>query len=86
MISPEYENPKQIQMYDFGTAIDFLREGIAMRRLYWNWDHKIELQNPDKNSKMTEPYIYITTEDGNILPWIASHSDILKIDWYKVID
>ena len=33
---------------------------------------------------MSLPYIYITTVQGNRVPWIASQTDLLSQDWYIV--
>ena len=41
----------------------------------------IELYIPNENSKMTEPYIFMKTAQGGLIPWLASQSDILSNDW-----
>lgn len=55
---------------------------LKFQRSGWNgkgmW---IELQRPDENSKMTLPYIFMHTADGDLIPWVVSHSDMLKCDW-----
>jgi hypothetical protein len=33
---------------------------------------------------MTLPYIFITTVQGNRVPWLASQTDLLAKDWYIV--
>ncbi len=69
-------------MADFGDALDWLREGNRVTRIGWNgrgqWIH---LQRPDDRSKMTLPYIYIKTVQGNLVPWLASQTDVLSDDW-----
>ena len=48
------------------------------------WDgpgQYLKLQVPDAGSKMSLPYIYITTVQGDLVPWLASQTDILAIDW-----
>lgn len=66
----------------FGGAISLLWKGHALKRKGWNgkgmW---LELQEPDENSKMTLPYIYMHTADGNVVPWLASQTDMLSGDW-----
>lgn len=66
-------------------ALDRLRDGRQLRRQGWNgkgmW---IALQEPDEGSKMTLPYIYMRTADGNLVPWIASQTDLLAKDWIEV--
>jgi hypothetical protein len=44
----------------------------------------LQLQRPDANSKMTLPYIYMKTADNNLVPWLASQTDILADDWVLV--
>ena len=69
----------------FAEAIEYLKEGGKVQRHGWNgkgmW---LELQKPDKNSKMTLPYIYMYTAQGDLVPWLASQTDILADDWYIV--
>lgn len=54
----------------------------ACRRKGWNgkgmW---IRVQRPNEQSKMTLPYIYMRTVQGDLVPWVASHTDILSDDW-----
>ena len=56
--------------------------GKTAYREGWNGKGQfITLQTPDENSKMSLPYIYITTVDGKRVPWLASQTDILAKDW-----
>lgn len=66
---------------DFSEALKLLKDGYKMTRRYWNAPHSIELQKPDEYSKMTEPYIFITTSSDQVLPWVASQADLLADDW-----
>lgn len=67
---------------DFGDAIRALKAGKRVARAGWNgkgmW---LEGQFPDAHSKMTLPYIYMKTADGNLVPWLASQTDMLSEDW-----
>ena len=66
----------------FGDVILFLREGRSVTRKGWNGKGQyLTLQVPDENSKMTLPYIYITTVQGDRVPWLASQTDMLAEDW-----
>ena len=38
-------------------------------------------QYPDKNSKMSRPYMYLKTADNELVPWVPSVSDIFAGDW-----
>ena len=73
---------------DIGDCVKALRSGKKVSRSGWNgkglW---LELQIPDKNSKMTLPYVYINypadakTTPGARCPWLASQTDLLADDW-----
>ena len=76
---------------NFGDALKVLRNGGKVFRQGWNGAGIfIGLQNPDENSFMTFPYIYIDTTQllthnplapkGRI-PWLASQTDMLAEDW-----
>ncbi len=70
---------------DFGGAIVALKSGERVTRAGWNgkgmW---LALQVPDADSKMTRPYIYMSTVTGDLIPWLASQSDMLADDWSVV--
>lgn len=66
----------------FGWALDELRAGNSVYRVGWNGPNQfLTLQVPDENSKMSLPYIYITTVKGDRVPWHASQTDALAMDW-----
>ena len=74
---------------DFGAALSVLKRGInAERRVTrkgWNGPKQyIELQRVDNDSKMTLPYIFIRTVQGDLVPWLASQTDLLAEDWVIV--
>ena len=57
-------------------------KGMRFTRMGWNGkDQYIELQRPDAHSKMTLPYIFIKTVQGDLVPWLASQTDMLADDW-----
>lgn len=76
---------------DFGCALEGLKDFSKVAREGWNgkglW---LELQVPDKHSKMTLPYIYINypadavNTPGARVPWLASQTDLLAEDWIYV--
>ena len=69
----------------FGEAIELLREGKKLARRGWNGEGQfLALQTPDENSKMRKPYIYISPVDGELVPWLASQTDMLANDWFVV--
>lgn len=69
-------------MANFASALAALLNDARATRQGWNgagtW---IALQRPDENSKMTRPYIYMSTVNGELVPWVASQTDLLAEDW-----
>jgi hypothetical protein len=71
---------------NFGDAIEALKSndpGVTkVRRSGWNGKGMfLCLQVPDANSKMTKPYIYLSTVDGSLVPWNPNNLDMLSDDW-----
>lgn len=72
-------------MLNFSGALEHLKSGARMSRFGWNGPGQyIEMQKPDAYSKMTLPYLYIKTVEGDLVPWAASQTDIMAVDWYMV--
>lgn len=73
-------------MFDFGDVIKKMKyRGGRFARAGWNGKNMyIELQRPDAHSKMTLPYIYMKTVQGDLVPWLASQTDMLADDWMEV--
>ena len=70
---------------NFGQAIEALKQGKKVARTGWNGKGMhLELQRPDAHSKMTLPYIYMYTAQGDNVPWLASQTDMLSEDWVTV--
>ena len=72
----------EINIMNFGLAIEAMKDGQKVSRKGWNgrgmW---IAIQMPDKLSKMQLPYIYMSTAQRELVPWLASQSDMLAEDW-----
>jgi hypothetical protein len=67
---------------NFGKALKKLKNGHRVSRDGWNGKNMyLELQVPDAYSKMTLPYIYMNTVQGETVPWLASQTDMLAEDW-----
>lgn len=70
---------------DFGQALNAMWDGAQVNRVGWNGRPQwLEIQRPDENSKMTLPYIFIRTVQGDLVPWLASQTDLLSFDWQIV--
>ncbi len=75
----------------FGDAIKALKRGEKVFRRGWNGKGIfLELQVPDEHSKMSHAYVYIDTTGlqtdnpdapKNLVPWLASQTDMLADDW-----
>jgi hypothetical protein len=67
---------------NIGEAVQSLKEGHKVSRAGWNgkgmW---LELQTPDAHSKMSLPYVYMSTAQGDLVPWLCSQTDLLADDW-----
>lgn len=66
----------------FSQALELLKGGGVVAREGWNGRGMcLEIQQPNINSKMTLPYIFMCTAQGDLVPWLASQTDILSNDW-----
>jgi len=75
-----------IRTVTFSRALELLKEGHCVSREGWNGPGQhLQLQRPDEQSKMTLPYIYIKTVGNDLVPWLASQTDLLEEDWYGVV-
>jgi hypothetical protein len=71
-----------IKALDLGLALYHLRNGRRVRRVGWSGKNMyLELQVPDEHSKMTLPYVYMFTAQGDLVPWLCSQTDLLATDW-----
>ncbi len=69
-------------MNAIGWAVKQLHNGSAVRRSGWNGKRMhLMLQVPDADSKMTLPYVYMYTAQGDLMPWNCSQADLLATDW-----
>ena len=71
---------------DFSDALQNLKSRLSVTRAGWNGKGQhLTLQVPDAHSKMTLPYIFITTVQGDRVPWLASQTDLLADDWQVIV-
>lgn len=70
------------EMQGIGWAVKQMDHGLRVRRRGWNgkgmW---LALQRPDEHSKMSLPYVYMSTADQKLVPWLCSQTDLLALDW-----
>jgi hypothetical protein len=73
----------------FGEAIEALKVGDRVSRVGWSFGKGsggekmwLRLQKPDESSDMTLPYIFMSTASDDLVPWLASQTDMLAEDWF----
>lgn len=70
--------------FDFGHALVHLRLGKKVARAGWNgkgmWIALLVSEEPTS----WRPYIYMSTVDMQLVPWVASQTDLLADDWVLV--
>lgn len=62
-----------VQGRTFGTV-------VAMRLPHWGEDVKVSAQIPDGHSKMTAPYLYVSSRFGNV-PWMPTQIELFSREW-----
>jgi len=80
-----WELEMEVHPTHFGWALEQLKLGRLLARRGWNGKGMyVALQEPDEGSANTLPYLYVITVTGDRVPWVASQSDLLAIDWELV--
>lgn len=68
---------------NFGKALEEVKNGKGMRLPHWNYDVVIRAQYPDKNSKMTAPYLFAESRFGCV-PWKETMIELFSEDWMVI--
>ncbi len=69
----------------FGWALNQIKVGKQVTRLGWNGKGQYIAMLPAKYAgTMTRAYIFIKTVDDDMVPWVASQTDLLSNDWVYV--
>jgi len=72
-------------MMGFEMALFAIKSGKKVARTGWNGKSMwIAMHTPTKREKMDIPFIYMYTAQGDLVPWLASQTDILAGDWVEV--
>lgn len=85
---------------NFGSALEALKGGFKVERVGWNGKEMfVYLVGPGRYPPTTEagrslagndgnvaykPYLALKCADGDVVPWLASQTDILANDWIVV--
>ena len=94
------ENIGSVIIGDFGQALNWLKDGKKVAREGWNGkgmflyyvpankypaSTKIGESIADTDGKVEySAYIAMKTAQGNVVPWLASQTDVLAKDWTVV--
>jgi hypothetical protein len=67
---------------NFGEALKVLKNRGLVCRLGWNGKGMfLGLREPGRLTDMDLPYIFMSTVDRKLVPWLASQTDLLAEDW-----
>ncbi len=78
---------------NFGEAIEKLNFGYTVQRSGWNgkgmflfligeWEFHTDVQGVElEDGVQTVPFICMKTADNKLVPWLASQTDVLAVDW-----
>lgn len=76
--------------YDFAEALTRLKQGDRVRRKGWAGTEMWVLLIPARSWNWTVtlltsvhplPWLALRTADGDFVPWVPAHADILADDW-----
>lgn len=83
--------------FNFSKALEHIKDGRRVKRYSWNGQNQFIFLVNGSNFKVNRPpllgiypegtevayhgHIDIRTEQGYVVPWVASHSDLLAEDW-----
>lgn len=71
-------------MGSIGWAVESMKIGNAVARHGWNGKGQyIELEQGNEDKRIS-PSVWMTTVQGNSIPWLCSQTDLLADDWYVV--
>ena len=76
--------------FDFGAALVHLKRGRKVTRTGWNGKGMWIALNegspvPSFGGVIVSlPFLYMCTVTGDLVPWQASHTDLLAEDWVLV--
>lgn len=81
-VAPEQQDMTVNKLNGIGWAIKQLQNNNKVTRRGWNSKVQfLKLLHENTDSMMTLPYICIFTEQADVIPWTASQTDLLAIDW-----
>lgn len=71
--------------FSFSAALVAIKDGSKVARRNWNGKGMyVALLPAVASNDMTRAYLYMKTVDNELVPWVASQTDLLADDWYIV--
>lgn len=71
-------------LYTFSQALEYVKVGHRMARKGWNGKNMyIRIDAGDKQADKA-PFIMFRPAVGKLVPWVASHTDMLSDDWINL--
>ena len=64
----------------FSQAFEEAKEGKSIWLPHWGNDVSIRVQTPDDHSKMTAPYLYVSSRYGRV-PWVMTQIELFSEEW-----
>jgi hypothetical protein len=87
---------------NFGQALEALKTGSKLQREGWNGKGMFIFLVPGSTFQVNRPpllgiypegttinyhaHVDMKTADGQIVPWVCSHTDMLAADWVVALD
>jgi len=68
------------EFLNFGQALEGMKKGMSASLPSWGKDVFIKAQYPDSGSKMTAPYLYVTSRFGSV-PWKETMIELFSEEW-----
>lgn len=86
MVPIEHEKCEVSQLHGFDHALNCLKDGQRVTRVWWNGKGMFLILIPAWNASFKwydmQDCIWMKTSDNNMQPgWVASQTDLLSSDW-----
>lgn len=90
-----FEGRAEMSVADFGEALSHMKDGGRAARSAWpGWNCGcmwVRLVEPEGTSDFdygmeNMPYLELKTADDTLVPWTATHGDLLAEDWVLLDD
>lgn len=69
---------------DFSKALQQAKSGLLIAREGWNGKGMYVYMVPENPENKIRAYLMMFTAQGDLVPWLASQTDLLAEDWVTV--